>query len=76
MTAPARTTSPILKDIFDEMAKRRMRLIDMGVAVEKHEARISEYKRGVVQPGVTVVEAMAHELGYRLALEPLRDGKE
>lgn len=68
---PARTASPILKTIFSEMTVRGVRLQDMASRIRRHENRISEWRRGQVEPGVFAVEEMAHELGYRLTLAPI-----
>lgn len=69
---PPRTASPILKAIFEEMLARSIRVEDMAGSVNKHPARISEYRRGKVEPGVMTVEEMAAALGYRLVLEPIK----
>lgn len=68
---PVRAASPILKAIFNEMTARNIRLLEMATAIGKHEARLSEYRRGRVEPGIMTVEHMAAELGYRLTLVPL-----
>jgi len=66
---PIRAASPILKAIFEDMNGRGVRLADMGDMIGRHEARVSEWRRGLVEPGIMVVDEMADVLGYRLVLE-------
>lgn len=66
---PVRAASPTLKAIFEDMTGRGVRLADMGDMIGRHEARVSEWRRGLVEPGIMVVEEMADVLGYRLVLE-------
>lgn len=68
---PVRTASPILRTIFSEMTIRGVRLQDMAGRIGRHENRISEWRRGQVEPGVLVVEEMAQTLGYHLTLTPI-----
>lgn len=63
--------SPTLRQVFEEMQKRRVPIYDMADRMRRHENRLSEWRRGVVEPGVMAVEEMAQHLGYRLVLIPI-----
>lgn len=66
---PVRAASPILKEIFEEMTKRGIRVQDMADQLCKASSRVSEWRRGKAEPGIMVVEEMASALGCRLVLE-------
>ncbi len=72
---PVRSASPTLRAIFEDMTNRNIRLADMGDMIGRHGSRVSEWRRGLVEPGIMTVEEMADALGYRLALEKKDEGK-
>ena len=71
-----RAVSPILNDIFNEMAGRGVTSEDMAQAIGKFTSGISGYRTGKRQPGILTVERMANVLGYRLRLEKLSEDEE
>lgn len=72
-SAPIRTASPVLRELFEIADRDGVMLITIADRANTHPVRVSGYRRGKNQPGVMVVEEMAHALGYRLCLVPLDD---
>lgn len=63
---PPRTASPLVRAIFNEMVEQGIRLEDMAGVVNRHKNRLSEYRRGQVEPKIMVLEEMAQALGGRI----------
>lgn len=72
-SAPIKTSSPILRSLFDAAKLSGVTLDSLADSCNTHQARISGYRTGRNQPGILVVEKMAAALGYRLELVPLDD---
>lgn len=66
---PIRAASPTLKRIFEEMTERAIRVQDMAGLLGKASSRVSEWRRGKVEPGIMMVREIAEALRYRLTLE-------
>lgn len=70
---PILTASPILRLVFEEMARQGFSARKMSELAGTSHGNISGWKLGKREPGVMKVEDMAHQLGFRLTLEPTPD---
>lgn len=75
LETPIRTASPTLRQIFTEMKARKIFGKDMARRIQRHENAVSSWRSGARNPNIMDVEELAHELGYRLVLEPIEKGK-
>lgn len=60
---PVRTASPTLRAIFEHMTETNQTLDRIAERLGTHQARLSEYRRGRVTPGLMTVEEMAAAVG-------------
>lgn len=71
-----KTSSKILKIIFEEMLKKKISQADMAQAMGRSSGQLSAWCLGKNEPGVMTVEEMAERLGYRLTLEPIKEAND
>ena len=69
--APIRTASPTLRRIFEIAKEKRVNQYKIASACGNHQATISEYRTGKVEPGIMMVEEMAHAIGCRIEIVPI-----
>ena len=68
---PPRTTSPILRELFQIMQNEGVTCASMAQTLEVRENTVSLWRRGKNEPGFVWIEKMATALGYKLTLEKL-----
>lgn len=66
-----RAASQIVRDLFAEMAQRRIPLATMAQLIRYDSNQLSAWKLGKAEPKIMAMEAIAHHLGYQLTLMPI-----
>ena len=68
-----RTSSPILKAIFNAMVERNVTVKAMSRRINHHSNIVSLWRTGRSTPSILSVEEMAAQIGFRLALVPIEE---
>lgn len=68
---PVRTASPTLRAIFEHMTEAGVTLGAAARSLGMHGNRLSEYRRGRVEPGIMTVEEMAAAAGLEIVVRPV-----
>lgn len=68
-----RTSSPVLKEIFNTMVERNVTVKEMSRRINHHSNIVSLWRTGRSTPSILSVEEMAGQIGFRLALVPIEE---
>jgi len=68
---PVRTASPTVRAIFEHMTEAGITLHSVSIGIDRHPNRISEYRRGRVEPGIMTVEELAAAAGLEIVVRPV-----
>lgn len=75
-TKEPRTASSVVRELFGAMRQQRITILHMATALDMTSTGLSYWKSGRTTPDIVTVELFAAELGYRLALVPIKEAQE
>lgn len=70
---PITCASPTLRQLFNVLENRQITEEKISHAMNMFGKSVGRWRRGVHEPRIMSVEALAQELGYRLVLEKIKD---
>jgi predicted transcriptional regulator len=69
---PPRTTSPVMRELFNDMSDRVISQASVADAIGVSQVAMSHWRHGVTTPKLMDVEAFAEVMGYRMVLEKIQ----
>jgi len=70
-TGPIRTSSPVLREVFEMADLRGASITWLSVKTNLTTQSISNWRKGSNAPNILAVEEMANAMGYKLILQKI-----